>query len=235
MAVENRHFQTTILAGDDMNGTGYQYHAIAANDGQVAANAEEASGIIINKPKDGEAATVLYMGELKFAAGGALSAGDKITVATSGWFTTAGSGDAVVGECKYAVTSGSNGTGFFVFPNVANMPSGFEYDVTAADAISAGKPYALNDNSLANTGLEASGVAPTAITSGSAGKIVTLGIVTATYANSYGPDQDVMVTTSGYFTAVTSGYVPNGRTLTGATSGSDGTINFWGGGGMLLA
>lgn len=234
MATSNQRFSTTIAAGEDMSGAGYQFHALALDDGKVAANAEEASGILINKPTSGAASEVAYVGELAYAAGAAIAKGAKLTVTTSGWFTTATSGDAIVGEAKSAVTSGSIGTGFFVFSNVENPITGFAYSVTAADAITAGKGYALNDNKLANSGVELSGIAPSAITSGSAGKIVVGGIVTATFADSYGPDQDLMVTTSGYFTAVLSGYATQARALTGATSGSNGTVNLFGGG-MVVA
>jgi len=235
MGVENKHFQTSVTAGDDMNGAGYLYHAIAVNDGKVANTPEEATGILVSKPKTGEQGTVLYAGELKFAAGAAISKGDKLTVASSGWFTSAGSLEAVVGEARYDVTSGSHGTGFFSFPQVRDMGIGFTFGVTAADAIVAGCAYALSDNKLANNGLEAAGVAESTIASGSAGSITVQGIVQGIVDDAVAADADLMVVTSGFFSAVTSGYVPNGRALSAITSGSTGSINFWGGGGMLLA
>jgi hypothetical protein len=227
---------TTITAGEDLDGANQQYVAIALDDGKVAANAEEAIGILQNKPKSGEFATVTYLGETFFRTGAAVAKGADVTVTTSGFHITATSGDAIVGKCKTAATSGSVGTmiagGFAAAQNQADF---FSYEVTAADAIPQGRAYAINDNKVANSGLEASGVAIAAIASGDTGRIVTGGITVATYADSYGPDQDLMVVTSAYFSAVLSGFVPNARALTGATSGTNGTVMFWGGGGVLLA
>jgi hypothetical protein len=52
MATEGRYLDTTIKAGADYSGSGKQYHAFAVVDGQLAANAEEATGILLNKPGD---------------------------------------------------------------------------------------------------------------------------------------------------------------------------------------
>lgn len=107
--------KTTIQVTEDLNVSTAQYHAIALNDGKLAANGAEASGIIQNNPKNTEAAEVVYAGESRFAAGGAVSAGARVTVTTSGWFTAGGSGDYLVGRAKAAVTSGSIGIGIFNF------------------------------------------------------------------------------------------------------------------------
>jgi len=228
MATSNVDFVTSMLAAEDLDT--HQYLAFALNDGKVANNAGEAVGIIQNKPKNGEAVTVAYFGELKFKAGGAIAKDADITVATSGYFTQADSNDTVAGFAKAAVTSGSNGTGFFNFATPVTKPSALTYTVTAADAITAGKGYTLADNKLANNTLEVNGIAPAAIASGAAGEIVVFGVVTATLADSYGPGQTVMTTTSGYLTAVASGYGGNARVLVGAASGTNGTVMFWGGG-----
>lgn len=116
MASENRRFETTLTAGENLNTSAFEYHAIALDDAKLGNNGREAAGILLNKPKSGEALTLGYFGEMKFAAGLGLSAGNKLTVATSGWFTKAASGDWVCGRCKSAVTSGSLGTGYFNFP-----------------------------------------------------------------------------------------------------------------------
>jgi hypothetical protein len=109
-------FETTIQVTEDLNASTAQYHAIALNDGKLAANGSEASGIIQNKPKNTEAAEIVYLGESRFAAGGAVNAGAKLTVTTSGWVIAApGSGYYIVGRAKAAVTSGSIGIGFFNF------------------------------------------------------------------------------------------------------------------------
>ena len=115
MATQNVLFNTSIEAKEDLNGSAFQYHAVALDDGKLANNGLEASGILLNKPKTGEGLTLGYFGEQKFAAGGTISAGARISVTTSGWFTAALSGDYSVGRNKTAVTSGSLGTGMFNF------------------------------------------------------------------------------------------------------------------------
>lgn len=115
MATENKYLNTTIVAGANYSGSGKQYHAFAVADGQLAANGYEASGILQNKPADEQFAEIGYTGEMKFAAGLAISKGAKLTVTTSGWIKSAGSGDYIVGWSKAAVTSGSIGTGLFNF------------------------------------------------------------------------------------------------------------------------
>lgn len=106
---------TTLAAGENLNTDGHQFHAIDFSDGKLAANGSQACGIIINKPKSGEAARVAFFGELRYAAGGAIAANKAITVTASGWFTAAGSGDYIIGRTKEAVTSGSIGKGIFDF------------------------------------------------------------------------------------------------------------------------
>lgn len=115
MSTESRRFETTIQAGEDLNTAGHQFHAIALDDKKLAGNGLEASGILLNKPKTGEGLTLAYFGELKFAAGGGISAGGRLTVATSGFFVAASSGDYCPGRAKTTVTSGSVGVGIFNF------------------------------------------------------------------------------------------------------------------------
>lgn len=226
MATSNEFLVSPIPVLEDLDT--HLYVAFAVVDGKVANSAHEASGILLSKPKNGEAGQIGYVGEMKFKAGGALTKGDKITVTTSGYFTSAGSADVNVGECLRDVTSGSVGTGLFAFQANPNVPAGFVHSVTAADAITAGKPYALVDNKLANTPAEADAIAPAAISSGSTGIVYLCGKSAATLANSYGVGHRVMATTSGYFTTVTSGYVSNALVTTAATSGEQGAVFFCG-------
>ena len=114
MATENVRVVSTILAGEDLN-SNQIYCAIALDDGQIANNGGEASGILLSKPKNTEGLTLGVAGEMKFRAGDAITAGKGLTVATSGYFTMGGSGDYLIGRSKVAVTSGSLGTGFFDF------------------------------------------------------------------------------------------------------------------------
>lgn len=114
MAVENKYQSTTVEAGEDLN-SGVQYHGFALNDGKLANSGDEASGILMNKPIEGRFAQIGIKGEMKFAAGGAVTKDDPLTVTTSGWFAVCGSGYYICGKAKKAVTSGSIGTGLFDF------------------------------------------------------------------------------------------------------------------------
>lgn len=229
MATENKRFMTTIQALEDLDS--HQYIGFSLSDGKVANNAGECIGIICNKPKSGENASIAYFGESKFKAGGAISADADITVATSGYFTQADSNDTKVGVAKSAVTSGSVGTGFFNFATPVDRPSAFTYTVDNVDTVGQGYGYALIDNKLSNNDGECSGIAPIAIASGDQGQIVVSGVVTAVIADSYGIGMELMATTSGYFTTVVSGTLPQARMLTSADSGQQATVMFWGGGG----
>lgn len=234
MAVSGNYRATTIQITEDLTAALAVFHAIAFNDAKLAKNAEEASGILQSKPDNTQFASIGLDGEMKFAAGGALSAGDKITVANSGWFTVAGSDDGIVGEAKYAVTSGSLGTGVFNFAgNSAGQQKGILFDVTPADGgvLSAGLAYAINDNKVANNGDEHSGCAITAISSGVEGQIMVNGIaiVHADPSDNITAGEKITVATSGYYTAGDSGYWIVGQALEAIGSDSTGEAFIYGG------
>jgi hypothetical protein len=232
MAVSGDYRATTIKIAEDLSASTAQYHAIAFNDQKLATNAEEASGILMNKPSTNEFASIGLAGEMKYAAGGTITAGDKLTVANSGWFTTAGSDDGIVGEAKYACTSGSIGTGIMSFAGGTDgQQTGFVFDVTPADAIGAGFAYALADNKLANNGDEHSGCAPSAISSGVAGQIIVAGIATVQVdpSDNVTIGEKLTVTTSGYYTAGDSGYWIVGMALAAIGSGATGQAFIYGG------
>lgn len=120
MAIEGPQITDTFEALEDLNT--HQYFAVALDDGKIANSGEEAKGILLNNPKSNEFGTAVTKGVSKFKAGKALTKGDKLTVTTSGWFTTGDSGYYIVGECRNTVTSGSIGTGDFVFPTAPYLP-----------------------------------------------------------------------------------------------------------------
>ena len=114
MATQNFGFTYTDQAKTDLSA--YQYHAIALNDGELAANGYEACGIILNKPKNNEHVEIGAIGIFKYRAGLAVSSeGAHLQVAANGWFTPAASGYYVVGKALETVTSGSIGRGLFNF------------------------------------------------------------------------------------------------------------------------
>ena len=223
MATANNYQTTTIEALEAM--TGVQYHAVAFNDGKLANNGEEASGILLNKPAANEFAVLAVRGECKFKAGAAITKGAKLTVATSGWFTTADSSDAIVGEAKYTTTSGSMGTGLFSCAGAAYPSRACFYTVTPAVNIVAGNAYALDDNKQAYNGEECDGCAPSAISSGIAGEIVVAGVTQGIIGGAAVSAGGVLtVAGSGYFTAGDSGDYIVAKALTAITSGSTGDI-----------
>ncbi len=113
MAYEGEHNILTIKALEALDT--HQYQAVALDDGLVANDGKEAGGILQNKPKINEHASLSYLGERKFRAGLAITLQKAITVTTSGYFITAGSGTHIVGRALATVTSGSIGTGLFNF------------------------------------------------------------------------------------------------------------------------
>ena len=229
----NQRFSTTIQALEDLST--YQYLAICVDDGKLANNGEEATGILLNKPAINEFATIAYIGEIDFLAGAAVSKGDKLTVATSGYFITADSSDTIVGEAKESITSGSIGIGIFAFPNASVPSRRGQYAVTCTLATATGVAYNLKDNQVAVNGEEACGVIVSALTSGQTGEITVFGICQGlgdvAHASSAG--DSLTVTTSGYFLPADSGDYICARALGNIGSNSLGDIFFFSPGAYL--
>lgn len=103
-----------VDAGADLRA--HQWKAVQV-DGTLATSALNAKGILQNKPNTGEDASLAYDGRSKFYAGGAIADGANMTVGAAGIFTTASSGDRIIGSnVGGAVTSGSIGEdGIFDF------------------------------------------------------------------------------------------------------------------------
>lgn len=223
MATGNAMQTTTIEILE--SSTAAQYHAIAFNDGKLANNGEEASGILLNKPASSEFATLAVSGESKYAAGAAITKGAKLTVTTSGWFTTADSDDAIVGEAKYTTTSGSIATGLFSFAQAAYAGCPWVYPITAAAVITAGCAVDLSDFKVADAAEGCDGIAlSTAALSGTLNVAVSgivtglMGAVTATSG------MTLMATTSGYLVEADSGDMCNAKCLTDTASGITGAV-----------
>jgi len=125
MAHENTRSVFTVQAGGDL--TALQYHAIALDDGLRAIHGGEAVGILLGKPKSGEAAPIGFSGIMKYRAGGSITKGNKLTVDSNSTFIKASSGSWLVGRALAACSSGSVGTGMF----------GFELPYYAVDSASA--------------------------------------------------------------------------------------------------
>lgn len=109
-----------VIATTDLNHDLAQYHAVIIG-GTIAPAGSTACGILQNRPKVGEDGTVVFNGRSRYRAGAAVTAGALVSVAASGWFTTAVSGGYAVGRATQTVTSGSIGEGIFNFANVGAL------------------------------------------------------------------------------------------------------------------
>lgn len=126
MANSGRMETIQLTAGADLNtggGTGAQYKAIAVG-GTIAATGNTAMGLLQNKPKSGEDATVAYRGHMKGIAGAGVTAGARVIVTTSGYLITA---VGAVIPCGKAVTTAASGAeveilGDFTLTGVSSGP-----------------------------------------------------------------------------------------------------------------
>lgn len=121
MAGQNRIISESFVATGDLSGL--QHHImdfVAAGEYVSAAAARAGIGVLLNKPQAGEHATVALQGRVRVAAGQAITAGDYIISAASGWaavqsFVTINAGSAgqflqnrlVLGRALETVASGS--------------------------------------------------------------------------------------------------------------------------------
>jgi len=102
-----------FTAGENLNTSGHEGVAIALNDGKVANQGYEATGVLASKPKSGENGSMIILGVAKARAGVALALGQRVRVTTSGYFVVAASGYGDSGRAMEAITSGSLGPIFF--------------------------------------------------------------------------------------------------------------------------
>ena len=119
MAGSGRFWALQVPAGADLNaagGAGPQYKAVAVG-GTIAATNALAFGLLQNKPKNGEDATIGYLGHMKGVAGAGITAADRMSVTTSGSLVTATSGAVAVGKCIATAASGATVEGLFDFTN----------------------------------------------------------------------------------------------------------------------
>jgi hypothetical protein len=103
-----------VVATEDLSLAACECHAIAST-GLIAANAGAALGVLTNRPKNTEDATVGVIGRFRYRAGAAVALGARLKVTTSGWFITQTSGSIAQGMALSAVSSGAIGEGVFNF------------------------------------------------------------------------------------------------------------------------
>jgi len=116
MSVQGDAEVVAIVAGADLRAAEFK---VVAVDGTIAATSLAGIGVLQNKPNTGEGASVAYAGHLKAYAGGAITAGARMKVTTSGWLVVVASGDGSVGKALVAANSGSLVEGLFDFAGAA--------------------------------------------------------------------------------------------------------------------
>lgn len=107
-----------VVAGADLSTM--QYKAVAVG-GTIAANNTGALGILQNKPISGQDATVGIAGRSRYVAGAAVSAGDRLTVTTSGFIIEANTTALGAGTALGDVASGGIGEGYFNFAGAKSV------------------------------------------------------------------------------------------------------------------
>lgn len=85
-----------------------QYKAVQIG-GTIASTNTNALGILQNKPKNGEDASVRIHGRSRYWAGGAVTKGNRLAITTSGWMVAVASNQFGVGIALSTVASGATG------------------------------------------------------------------------------------------------------------------------------
>ena len=99
----------SMVANEDLSTAQYKLVNVDGDNGvklRVAAGAPGV-GVLDNKPKSGEHATVVVMGLTRAFAGGTVTAGQFVTSTASGTFTNATSGNYIMGKSITGCASGS--------------------------------------------------------------------------------------------------------------------------------
>lgn len=103
----------SFIASGDLSGLLYRAVDLlgGANFKVGVAGAGGGFGILLNKPRDGEHASVAVVGEQEVRVGAALSAGDYVTSAASGWIVavTSGAAQNILGRMVTGAASGMIG------------------------------------------------------------------------------------------------------------------------------
>ena len=238
MAVENKHFTWSFVAGEDMDslnkGTGALHKAV---DGAktIAANGSEAIGLLKYVGKSDEHVTIAPMGITKYVASAAISAGAVLTVTTSGYITTADSGSVVVGKnLNTAVASGAIGTGIFDFSNTAGFDSSSghvstyeEFGFTTQNDLSgAGDSNKFVNFVGGDFGASANvtgGVLLTGTASGTTSTGRVSGIVLVRAGGVFTVGQSVTCAASGWAAVANSGDLIIGRAVAASAAGNSGS------------
>ena len=230
----------TLVAGENLDdvtpGTGDLFKAISIDDGIHSANGAEAGGILQYGGQSGEHVTIGYMGVMKFTAGGAITAGDRMVVTNSGYILTQQSGSHVVGRCgRTDVASGEVGVGIFNFltPDFLETESSFNIDfgnfeemTTQNDlsGIARGFGVDINGGDIAAAGAPCKGVLLTGVASGDAAMVQVAGKVEMRAGNVILQGQEVRCAASGWFVAAVADDYVFARAIDASAAGGSGGL-----------
>jgi hypothetical protein len=105
----------TRIASGDLNFADpgqYRFVAVTGRDVHLCGSGAMALGVLGNKPKDNEHATVVTFGHTKVSLGSSIGAGTLVQAGVSGWASNAASGGAVMGRLLTGAASGLIGEMF---------------------------------------------------------------------------------------------------------------------------
>lgn len=108
-----------VQAGEDLNTDAHQFQAVNI-DGTIADTNANAAGILQNKPKNGEMASVADKGLVKSRAGAAVAAGASLKVTTSGYIIAVASGDNTIPCGRNQNTAAASGDLFAFHADFTN-------------------------------------------------------------------------------------------------------------------
>ncbi len=228
---ESKWFQgITLRSGEDLTsvlpGAGPLFKAIGV-DGQIAATGSEAIGLLKYGAGSGEFIDVAWIGEVKYVAGEAIGAGERVTVTTSGYLVKISSGALAVGRnAENAVSSGAVGRGLFDFSappiseqNFGQLSFAADNDLSTAGAIGKAINVASGNYAVGSTG---TGVLYVGTTSGGQSQVRTHGVLDVNAGGVITANQGLSVITSGAFVLADSGDVVVGRSVDASAAGNSG-------------
>lgn len=117
MTTHVRRNVTTLAAGADLTGDASLYKAIAVG-GTIAATNAAAVGLLMTKSSSGGNISVAYEGELKAVAGDSITAGNQVSVTTSGFLIVATDSRSNIGRALETAASGDLFRALVNFTNV---------------------------------------------------------------------------------------------------------------------
>lgn len=110
MAYKNYQETLTFKAASDFSDDQFAIVELTANAHEVELGAAgEGLGVVQNHPQSGEAATVALAGVTKVKCGGAVSVGQKLTSAATGWAALVTSGALPTRYIGRALTAAASG------------------------------------------------------------------------------------------------------------------------------